>query len=405
MPVEVTNMAVVDSFSRVFHHVRSSSQQMQTREARLNEAREAGSFDQKSLDKEEKQDHDYSPPTGPPPSQKEPLPLRGIELPLISPDHRFNLSAQGWTTVTLPKSKPEALPLRDSIQVLFAAGRTFFAREEEYKAQFQTQLDSEEGYSSIPGEKQFITIRSLDRVPDELREAAITAWAQLGGYLGGMLGQIEQSLEIGPDSLTKFSTPCINLHKYRTATMLRIFRYEGWEDKIVAEPHNDLGLLSLVAGDAPGLEVWNGMTRKFFPIEKSYKDLSSSATVLVGRQLQRLSNGRYVPGAHQVKSYPKSKSKKLFKPDQGVGKRFRYSIVFVLRAHEDVIVDVKSLTSPITGVPGMVRDGMPAKEMFDAIRNSHYNINTGIHKREEQKKRIQATNAPATIATHEPKAK
>jgi len=201
-----------------------------------------------------------------------------------------------------------------------------------------------------------------------------------------MLARIAESLELSPDALTRFSEPCISLTNARTATMMRLFRYEGWDDKIVAEPHLDLGLLSLVAGNSPGLEVWNAMKRSFYPIEKSYKDLSSAATVLVGRQLQRLSNGQYQPGAHLVRSYPEQR--KFLKSTQS-GKRFRYSIVFVLRAHDDVIIDTKSLTGRITGTPSMVTDGVPVKQLFESIRNSHYNINTGIKAREEQKQKLQ----------------
>jgi isopenicillin N synthase-like dioxygenase len=381
-------MAVVDSLNRTVHHVRRRSRQLLPgskvdTNSSANRSKEKDPKD--AAGEPSSAATEYEPPDHPPPKHLK-RPLQDVELPLIDPFHRYNLSAQGWTTVTLSSPDRAAVDLRNSIQSLFSAGKTFFAQEVQYKEQFLTKMGSEEGWSSIPGEKEFITIRTLDQVPVELREAAIAAWAQLGGYLNSVLGHISESLELSPEALTTFSEPCITLGNTRTATMLRLFRYEGWDDKIVAEPHHDLGLLSLVAGSSPGLEVWNGIARSFFPIEKTYKDLSKSATVLVGRQLQRLTNGRYVPGAHQVRSYPKSHG--LLKSNTP-GKRFRYSIVFVLRAHGEVTIDAHSLTSRVTGEPSMVTDGMAAKEFFNSIRNSHYNINTDMKARELQRKKIE----------------
>jgi isopenicillin N synthase-like dioxygenase len=382
-------MTMVKSLNHAVHHVRRRSRQLlpgSKDERNCSETRSKENSTANIGDKSSEPTAEYEPPDHPPPNYPQQLPLRSVELPLIDPFHRHNLSAQGWTTVTLSSPDSATADLRNSIQSLFSAGKAFFDREEQYKKQFLTKMGSEEGWSSIPGEKEFITIRSLDKVPAELRGASVTAWAQIGSYLNSVLGRVAESLELSPEALTKFSEPCINLGNPRTATMLRLFRYEGWDDKIVAEPHHDLGLLSLVAGSSPGLEVYNGMTRSFFPIEKSYKDLSSFATVLGGRQLQRLTNGRYAPGPHQVRSYPKPNG--LLKSST-VGKRFRYSIVFVLRAHGEVTIDTQSLTSRITGTPSMVTDGMPAKAFFDSIRNSHYNINTGIKARELQRKKIE----------------
>lgn len=40
---------------------------------------------------------------------------------------------------------------------------------------------------------------------------------------------------------------------------MRLFRYECNEEepRLVSEPHTDVGLLSLVVGDVPGLETWD----------------------------------------------------------------------------------------------------------------------------------------------------
>lgn len=156
---------------------------------------------------------------------------------------------------------------------------------------------------------------------------------------------------------------------------MRLFRYENHEAKVVAEPHNDLGLLSLVIGDTPGLETWNKYTRSFFPIERGYSE--PAASILVGRQLQRFSNNRYVPGGHLVRSYPEYKDRK-----------YRFSIVFVLRAHWPVVIDTDKMTSRITGPHAKPIKGETAQELFSQIRNAHYNINTGHKERDEQKQKL-----------------
>jgi len=336
------------------------------------------------------------PPPGPPPAvahernQDHSFPgawIRPVELPLVLPAHRYNLAAQGWTTVTLSGS-PQGEQLRQATQSLFAAGKTFFDRDEEYKKGFVTKMGSEEGWNCIPGEKEFITIRSLEKVPSELVEAAATYWELAGSLLTEMLGGVAKSLELEPEALKRYSKPCSQLGG-RTATMLRLFRYEGWEDKVVAEPHNDLGLLSLVMGNTPGLEVWNGLSQSFLPIEKTYPDLSATATVLVGRQLQRLTSGRYTPGGHLVRSYSRRIDQVPDgRQDRAPEKRYRFSIVFVLRGHYPLAIDAESLTSTVTGVPSMITDGMTMKELFVKIKHAHYNINTGIQDREEQKRKI-----------------
>jgi isopenicillin N synthase-like dioxygenase len=340
---------------------------------------------------------DYEPPPGPPPSKSrnvsgppvhEPF-VHPVDLPLVQPHRSYNLAAQGWTTLSLEPSKDaRAAKLQDATKNLFAAAETFFDREEEYKKQFiSNKMGSEEGWNSIPGEKEFYTIRSTQLLPSELQAAADTYWSVAGDLLQDMLGRIAESVELKPEALTRLSSGCIRLGEEQTATMLRVFRYEGWEDKVVAEPHADLGLLSMVAGRSPGLEVWNAMSKSYHPIEKDAADLSGMASLLAGRQLQRLTNGVYAPGGHLVRSYP------ALTTDNGEAegkKRYRFSIVFVLRAHYPVVLDKKSFTSKITGEPAMIEDGMTCKELFMKIKGAHYNINTGIQDREEQKKRLKA---------------
>jgi len=311
----------------------------------------------------------YSPPPGPPPSALPPL--KPVELPLVLPEHRYNLAYHGWSTVTFEENNE----IYQSLQRLFAASKAFFDQPLEEKQKFLSKHGSEEGWSRIEGEKEFITLRQLGFIPEVLKEPASVAWLNVGKLLNEMLGVIAESLELPPDTFTVFSEPCTKLDNEMRGTLMRLFRYETHETKVVAEPHNDLGLLSLVVGDTPGLETWNKYTRSFFPIERSYS--GPAASVLVGRQLQRFSNNRYVPGGHLVRSYPDYNHRK-----------YRFSIVFVLRAHWPVVIDTDKMTSRITGLHSKPIKGETARELFAQIRKAHYNINTGLKERDEQKQKL-----------------
>jgi isopenicillin N synthase-like dioxygenase len=147
--------------------------------------------------------------------------------------------------------------------------------------------------------------------------------------------------------------------------------------------HKDLGLLSLVVGDTPGLEVWDKNIQKWFQIERSYQ--GPAATLLVGRQLERLSNGRYAAGVHQVRAYPDLPTQRTNTPSE---RNYRYSIVFVLRAHSPVMVNTDNLTTPITGeFKDPIRD-VPAGQLFMEIKKAHFNINTNHEEREQQRLKL-----------------
>lgn len=149
--------------------------------------------------------------------------------------------------------------------------------------------------------------------------------------------------------------------------------------------HKDLGLLSLVMGDTPGLEVFDRHANGWFPIEKSYGRPAGS--LLTGRQLQQLSNGRYIPGPHQVRSYPDPPAH-VEESTEPPARTYRFSIVFVLRAHSPVPVNTDYLTTAITGEFKKPLRNIIAGDLFRDIRNSHYNINTTIEQRNQQRQKL-----------------
>jgi hypothetical protein len=129
--------------------------------------------------------------------------------------------------------------------------------------------------------------------------------------------------------------------------------------------------------------VWDHRAEIWFPLERSYP----AGTLLVGRQLENLTNGRYRSGRHLVRSHPDLDAKQP--TDHSMHQTtYRHSIVFVLRAHSPVTVDTNDLTTPITGEFYKSMRGITAGDLFQDIHNAHFNINTGIQERGEQKQNL-----------------
>jgi hypothetical protein len=353
-------------------------------------------------------------------------PLSPAPLPLVLPEHQASLAPLGWTTITFPEfasshslspnttdivNVPPIMgphPLQTAYEELFAASQTFFDLPDSEKSVWKHKLGSEEGWSKIPGEKEFITLRTLEYCPDVLCVPAKRYWDLIGAHLSKTLGRISTSLNL-PDGetegLRQFVGPCATmqaLDTQKTATMLRLFRYEGWEPKVVAKPHADLGLLSVVVGNVPGLEVWDG--RSWFDVERQVEQAEKrGASMLVGRQLERMSNGRYGAGGHRVVSYgppdnisgaaPKPLILQDTFPSGTPGKRYRFSIVFVLRAHEPVLLESSTLETEITGKWPRPLHGETVRNMFEEIRGAHYNINIDMSEREKQRRRLKIEKA------------
>jgi hypothetical protein len=157
-----------------------------------------------------------------------PPPLRPVAFPKVIPYHQNALSDQGWSTITYENDTDK---LHKASQALFKASQTFFNLPISYKETFKTEIGSEEGWSRIEGEKELVTLRCLENTPKELQDAAAAYWTEAGGLLDDILGRIAQSLGLPAEALTVYSSPCAKLPIEKTATMLRLFRYEGFEGK------------------------------------------------------------------------------------------------------------------------------------------------------------------------------
>jgi hypothetical protein len=338
-------------------------------------------------------------------------PLIPSPLPLVLPAHQQALPNLGWTSITFPSGAPSPSstdapspgphPLQLAYEELFAAAQEFFNQPAAEKQIWAHKLGTEEGWSSVPGEKEFITLRTLSYCPEVLRAPAKRYWDLMGAHLHSTLARISTALALphpeDPESaLRRFVGPCATMpHEDagKTATMLRLFRYEGAEPKVVAEPHADLGLLSVVVGNVPGLEVWDG--QGWFEVEReAVARGEKGASLLVGRQLQRLSNGRFPPGGHRVVAYGRppgtaqAQAPGLSGEDEPSEKHYRFSIVFVLRAHEPVLINSADLETKITGQWDEPVVGVTAGKLYEEICKRHFNINIGVEEREKQRRKV-----------------
>lgn len=95
------------------------------------------------------------------------------------------------------------------------------------------------------------------------------------------------------------------------------------------------------------------MVFSWYPIEEA-QDSRPTASVLAGSQLNWLTNAKYQPGGHRVVALPSSE-------------KYRYSIVFILRAHWPVKIDTDLLTSSVTGPFVKPIKGKPIWDLFREI--------------------------------------
>lgn len=87
-----------------------------------------------------------------------------------------------------------------------------------------------------------------------------------------------------------------------------------------------------------------------------------------------------------MRSYPNEDP--IDEKSQPNSRQYRYSIVFVLRAHFPVPINTDTLTTPIIGEFANPLRDITALDMFKTIHAAHYNINTEKEEREAQKRKL-----------------
>lgn len=315
-------------------------------------------------------------------------------LPTQSPLDLAGLSKHGFLPLNISRDYPA---LHSAFSSLFGAAQEFFALPDgspaktAFKAANGSQA-SEAGYSRIPGEKQILTLRYAGRTPTELElcERVRAAWNEAGSLVKQASGDIAESLGLPRDAYMPFVEPCVVFPDDKaTPTLLRMFRYDRPEGqdappRVVAESHRDLGMLSLVIGHTPGLDVFEPPSAehpegRWISIEEESPEGGLTATLLSGQIMSLLTRGRYTPGVHRVS----------VRPATAGAPPFRFSLVFALRpAPAPVYTDL--LQSPQTGefTPDQRMDGESMASVFDAVSRRHFNININHNIRYKQKKEL-----------------
>ncbi|KAJ7149266.1 hypothetical protein C8R43DRAFT_1007596 [Mycena crocata] len=341
----------------------------------------------------------YTPPPGPPPVQNLSC-QNATELSAYVRNSLPILASCGYLAIPLP---PDLEPIYAN---LFAESATFFdlpsdAQAKTAHAAPTGKSASDEGFSDIVGEKQLITIRRVSGTPSQLCPAAKEAWNTTGELFFDTIHAIAESLEL-PD-LGIFDPMSAEAHGLPTSTrassLLRLFRYNrpegGGGKKVVAEAHKDLGLLTLVVGQSPGLDARDPATGKWVSVEDAPPGTPGrlTATLLAGQSLTYLTRGLYASGVHRVSVLPPSL------PDD----KYRFSLVFALRPAPAALIDTDEFAkSPLIGpfppaplslaannFPNCSMHKKPAADLFQCIANQHWNVNIAPEEREKQKKRLE----------------
>lgn len=287
----------------------------------------------------------------------------------------------------------------DAYSRLFGLSASYFDLPEDSPEKTSVQAPngaraSEQGYSKIPGEKSILTVRTHDTCPPILHHPLAQAWNVTGAFLAGICRSIAISLQLDPEVFAPFVEACKNLSPApRTPTMLRMFRYDrptGTEPIVTAEQHRDLGILSLVVGHSPGLQVLDQDSSQWIPIEEDSvippeaktRSGGLTATLLVGETLSFLTRGCYKPGIHRV----------LCAPDGD--HQYRFSIVFALRPAVTPVY-TRNFESEITGTfPEEQRmEGQCSSVFMRQLVATNWNVNVKKELRDEQQKRLQGQKA------------
>ena len=316
--------------------------------------------------------------------------------PPVSDDHALHfLAEEGY----LPLALADHPGMVEAYTSLFASSRKFFdlPPDAEEKTRYQAvsgPAASEEGYSTIPGEKSILTTRTSDRCPRILQDNLKTAWDLTGAFMQDIMSAIANTLHLSPSAFSPFVDPCAALTTTKTPTQLRMFRYDrptddSAEPTVNAEKHKDLGLLSLVIGHSPGLQVLSSSTTpngwisieeppSIDPTTTTTRSNGLTATLLAGETLAFLSRDNYKAGVHRVVCAPSSSSVATNDP-------YRFSIVFTLRPAVAPLY-TKNFESDITGEfePDVRLEGQLSSVLFEKIMRAHWNINAARDVRERQ---------------------
>jgi hypothetical protein len=183
--------------------------------------------------------HDTSTAVADTPETREPPVPERIPYELWQPQ-LYGLHNQGWTILDLRSGDKNEI--WQAISALLSDAKTFFATPETLKSAYG-KGDSEEGWTKIGGEKEFITFRGLTSkyTPNNVGNSADKAWGLVFSLFYEILGDLAKAMKLEDDTaLQRYCKSSLKLGLKNGASMIRIFRYENdTEFKVLAEGESD----------------------------------------------------------------------------------------------------------------------------------------------------------------------
>ncbi|KAK5208616.1 hypothetical protein LTR41_005843 [Exophiala xenobiotica] len=317
------------------------------------------SMDAKSTEMEEH--HFVAPPPGPP--------------PLLSDQQLLCLAQQGWLCVDLPDA------LSNSINEVLECSREFFRDPSQPKAElYPSKLGTEFGYYHVEDEKEYVTFRchvhsgsrseanNTQSPATKLEGKVANAWRGAGLFLFRILCDISRASDLELSSWGDILDGTLSMpetEQEMTYTLMRLFQYLPTTG--VAEPHSDLGLLTLCVGDGEGLQALDRL--------ESTTDTAAwvnapagtrKGTVLIGETMRALSSRTVNTGFHRVVGNPKGRS----------------SVVFALRPSNRHDIDFA-----LFGGEGVVS----ATDLWKSVQARKVNINSIKELRAKQREQLRST--------------
>ncbi|KIW57053.1 hypothetical protein PV05_05658 [Exophiala xenobiotica] len=304
-----------------------------------------------------------APPPGPP--------------PLLSDQQLLCLARQGWLCVDLPDA------LSNSIDEVLQCSLEFFRDATQPKAElYPSKLGTEFGYYHVEDEKEYVTFRchvhggtkpaansTVSVSPAAKLEGKVAqAWREAGLFLFRILCDISRASDLDLSAWSDILDGTLSMpetEQEMTYTLMRLFRYLPTTG--VADPHTDLGLLTLCVGDGEGLQALDRLeSSRDTPVWVNAPFGTRKGTVLIGETMKALSSGTVNTGFHRVVGNPNGRS----------------SVVFALRPSNRHDIDFA-----LFGGEGVVS----ATDLWKSVQAGKVNINSIKELRDKQRAKFRPT--------------
>jgi isopenicillin N synthase-like dioxygenase len=200
-------------------------------------------------------------------------------------------------------------PIRQSlVEKIYADWLAFFNSEakhgfafskETQDGYFSTEISETAKGSTQKDIKEYFHIYPWGRIPEQLKEDALTYYREANALAAELLGWVERYTP--PEIAAKYREPLSHMIEGSQQTLLRVLRYPpltGNEPagSLRAAAHGDINLLTILpAANEPGLQVL-GKDNAWHDVPCDFGTL----TINIGDMLQEASAGYYPSTQHRV---------------------------------------------------------------------------------------------------------